>query len=301
MMIYAYPKTFSGIPGYLAVFFALLLSSGGCTGSEEATAGAEETENAVAAETASRTGETVPDPAHNARNALDYYGTYEGMLPCASCEGIETRLSLYPDQQYRLEMTYIGRSEEAFVDEGRFRWNEAGTTITLEGISAQEQPTQYFVAENRLIQLDMAGERITGELAEAYELHKPPPGRQAWNNPLPDRERFVLQALNGESIEPPKAAANRPDLHFDTNENRIYGSGSCNRFNAGFEAPGDGELQFTPIAATKMMCPEMALEDRYFTVLRQVEAYEYDPEGRRLLLLDKEGIIIARFQQENDS
>lgn len=301
MMMHAYAKTSSGITRYFALFFALLMFSGGCAGSNDTTAGTEETENAVAAETTDSTGQTVADPAHSARNALDYYGTYEGMLPCASCEGIETRLSLYPEQQYRLEMTYIGRSEEAFVDEGRFSWNEAGTTITLEGIRSEEQPTQYFVAENRLIQLDMAGERITGELAEAYELRKPLPDRPAWNNPLPDRERFVLQALNGESIERPETSANRPDLHFDTNEKRIYGSGSCNRFNASFEAPGDGELQFTPIAATKMMCPAMALEDRYFTVLRLVEAYEYDPEGRRLLLMDEEGIIIARFQQENDS
>ena len=34
------------------------------------------------------------DAAHNSRNALDWAGTYEGVLPCADCPGIQTRLSL---------------------------------------------------------------------------------------------------------------------------------------------------------------------------------------------------------------
>lgn len=32
-----------------------------------------------------------PDPAHNSQNALDWDGEYEGVLPCADCEGIKNK------------------------------------------------------------------------------------------------------------------------------------------------------------------------------------------------------------------
>jgi heat shock protein HslJ len=277
----------------------LMMSSVACSGSDETAGVPDRAEETLPADTTGLVSPGVPDPAHNAQNSLDYHGTYEGVLPCASCEGIETRLSLYPGQQYRLETVYKGRSEEAFVDEGRFSWNEAGSTITLEGIDADERTNQYFVAENRLIKLDFEGDRITGELAEAYELDKKSDVNLSTNASLPHEQRFVPTALNGQEIQLPEEAERQPDLYFNTEENRLYGSAGCNRYRAGYEAPGDGELKLSPIAATKMMCDHMALEDRYLQVLQLVKAYDYDPQIQQLILLDEEGIIIARFRHEN--
>ena len=39
---------------------------------------------------------------HNSRNSLDWVGIYEGVLPCADCPGIKTRLTLNYDGSYRL-------------------------------------------------------------------------------------------------------------------------------------------------------------------------------------------------------
>ena len=41
--------------------------------------------------------------AHNAKNSLDYIGTYKGILPCADCEGIETELELNSDKTYEIK------------------------------------------------------------------------------------------------------------------------------------------------------------------------------------------------------
>jgi len=49
-------------------------------------------------------------------------------------------------------------------------WNDAGNTITLDG--KEHAPNQYFLGENMLIQLDMEGNRIVGELGERYVLRK---------------------------------------------------------------------------------------------------------------------------------
>lgn len=111
-----------------------------------------------------------PDPAHNARNALDWAGTYRGVLPCADCEGIETVIVLAYDETYSSSSKYLGKSNAPFSEQGNFTWNEAGNTITLESPS----PAQYFVGENQLIRLARDGSRITGDLARHYVLTKTP-------------------------------------------------------------------------------------------------------------------------------
>jgi NlpE N-terminal domain len=45
-----------------------------------------------------------------------------------------------------------------------------GSIITLTGI--KNKPNEYFVGENKLIQLDIDGNKITGSLADKYILKK---------------------------------------------------------------------------------------------------------------------------------
>jgi uncharacterized lipoprotein NlpE involved in copper resistance len=106
---------------------------------------------------------------HTSQNSLDWQGTYFGILPCASCEGIETQITL-SDSTYKLSLSYLGEDTSgSFTQTDFFRWNEAGNTITLDN---REAPNQYFVGENKLIHLNQNGERITGDLARKYHLSK---------------------------------------------------------------------------------------------------------------------------------
>ena len=127
---------------------ALLLSTAGCTAPSMGP------------------GASRPDQAHNARNSLDWAGTYRGVLPCADCEGIETVVILSADGTWRTQSRYLGKDGRVFAEQGSIRWNAAGSTITLEGA----EPAKYFVAENRLIRLARDGSRISGNLAEQYVL-----------------------------------------------------------------------------------------------------------------------------------
>lgn len=104
---------------------------------------------------------------HNARTALDWAGTYQGTLPCASCSGIRTTLTLEDNGHYRLSEVYLGNPETVADSNGTFNWNAAGDTITLFG-----ENRRYFVAENQLIALSPDGSRVSGELADAYILQK---------------------------------------------------------------------------------------------------------------------------------
>ncbi len=100
------------------------------------------------------------------QNALDWPGVYEGIIPCASCEGIQTTLTLQADNSFELKSIYLGKDESIFKVAGKFDWDSNGSKITL------SDGTQYLVGENQLFMLDIGGNRISGELAEHYTLKK---------------------------------------------------------------------------------------------------------------------------------
>ncbi len=92
--------------------------------------------------------------AHNSRNALDWAGTYEGVLPCADCPGIRTRLVLHDDGRFELQTQYLERDVKPRAASGRFTWNVAGSGITLDAAGAGQQ---FAVGERRLLQMNRDG------------------------------------------------------------------------------------------------------------------------------------------------
>ncbi|MCS6118751.1 copper resistance protein NlpE [Shewanella baltica] len=108
---------------------------------------------------------TVP-VGDTSQNSLDWAGSYEGVLPCASCEGIQTLITLQSDNSFVQETVYLGKDEKILKLMGKAAWDEKGQKITL------EDGTQYLVGENQLIMLDTEGQRITGDLATNYVLKK---------------------------------------------------------------------------------------------------------------------------------
>lgn len=89
----------------LAVSAALLA---GCK--EEKKAEAPKTEAAAPAAVSEAPKASTPAPAETAAAAaLD--GTYKGVLPCASCEGIETTLVLKDGMAYELTTLFLGEAD----------------------------------------------------------------------------------------------------------------------------------------------------------------------------------------------
>jgi uncharacterized lipoprotein NlpE involved in copper resistance len=112
---------------------------------------------------------TIDDVTRYSQNSLDWKGTYSGVIPCADCDGIRVQITLN-DNTYQMSYQYLGTKEatpEQFS--GKFAWDESSNIVTLDH---KEIPPYYRVDENKLIQLDMEGNEITGELAEMYVLIK---------------------------------------------------------------------------------------------------------------------------------
>ena len=108
----------------------------------------------------------------NSRTCLDWEGTYSGVIPCADCAGIETRISLKMDNTYQISWQYLGKNDEIYLHDGTFIWDSTGSIIILENMDIDKYPTRYRVCENYLLQLDLNGSEIVGAMADKYILHK---------------------------------------------------------------------------------------------------------------------------------
>lgn len=114
------------------------------------------------------TTEAIVD-SHTSEISLYWAGVYEGTMPCASCEGIETVVELKDDNTYKATYTYMGGDEYTVSNEGAFTWDESGQVVIL---VAEDDIKQFKVGENHLTLLGDDGEVNTGELAEYYVLKK---------------------------------------------------------------------------------------------------------------------------------
>jgi heat shock protein HslJ len=202
------------------------------------------------------------------------------VLPCADCEGIETTLELGQDQRYVLRKRYLGRSEDVLEQSGAFSWDRAGGTITLAGVVGE--PSRYRVGESTLARLDAAGQPVEGPAAERSLLRKLPadPAAPPAEGREPPEALFApggwrLAELRG---RPVAATPGRrvPTVTFVREGSAVGGFAGCNRFSGRFEHAAGRRLRLSPLAVTRMACPDMALEDAFLRALAEVEAYRLD-------------------------
>jgi heat shock protein HslJ len=227
----------------------------------------------------------VPDsPAavsdgHTARNSLDWYGTYEGIVPCADCEGIKTVLTLNQDMTYVLTATYVGKSDTPFRHTGTFGWNDAGNTVILSGLT--DRPSQYFVSEGYVLQLDMDGKRIGGALADMYRLARAKGSVHAGASAPLIGTTWYLHSLRGKelAVQPDRK---RPFLALRPAESRLNGFAGCNTFTGSYATKAPDRLSFSNVAATRMMCPDMEIESMLLDALEETDSYAIR-EGRLML------------------
>ena len=107
---------------------------------------------------------------HTSENSLDWAGEYRGTLPCADCEGIETRVVLNQDKSFTMTENYLKAEALVIESKGTFSWDKTGLIVTLE---AEDHLKRSFkVIENEIILLNNQGKENQGELAEYYKLAK---------------------------------------------------------------------------------------------------------------------------------
>ena len=230
--------------------------------------------------------ETVID-MHNSMNSLDWSGTYQGNLPCADCEGIQTVLILNNDLTFLKKSKYLGKKDTIFEDKGSFSWSKTGQIITLNNQNTEH----YFVGENRIWKLDENGNKITGPdasgLAQQYIFNKQ-------NSQLTDRH-WKLVELYGQKVDFDKKKGKQPYLILrPEEENKIYGNAGCNRFFGTFELKEGNQIVFSQLGATKMYCPNMETETQFLKILNTADNYSLN--GETMTLNKAKMAPLAKFE-----
>ena len=105
--------------------------------------------------------------------------------------------------------------------------------------------------------------------------------------------RWALSEAAGQPVAPTGDAREAHLLFFPPN--RVGGSTGCNRLNGSFELTGGGQLKFSPLGTTRMMCPEPAAanETRFVQALSTVKTYYVTDAA---LELRDGATVVARFR-----
>lgn len=102
----------------------------------------------------------------------NWTGEYQGTLPCADCQGINTKITLKKDETFRIEQHYLGTKDTSktkiFTEMGKFKWNSTDSVISLQNKLKQK----FKVGQGKLFWLNLEGDKIQSELADKYVLHK---------------------------------------------------------------------------------------------------------------------------------
>ncbi|WP_232333172.1 copper resistance protein NlpE N-terminal domain-containing protein [Mariniflexile maritimum] len=218
---------------------------------------------------------------HTSENSLDWQGTYQGVLPCADCEGIKTTITLNNDLTFKIKEVYLGKKEGVFESKGTFKWLSNGQKITL-----SDNNRNYFVGENTLTRLDNSGEKIEGDLASLYILNKLITKEIAFTG-----TKWKLVTLFGKEVVDTKAF-----IMFTEENNKVYGNNSCNSFNGAFEIKNGSQLKLSKMATTMMACPDMATEKQFMEVLNIADNFSLN--GNTMTLNKARMAPLAVFKAE---
>ena len=64
-------------------------------------------------------------------------------------------------------------------------------------------------------------------------------------------------------------------------EDQVSGASGCNNYSGTFQAAQDGALTISPLATTRMACPQgMELENAYLTALQSAQSFSFSSQGR---------------------
>lgn len=217
-----------------------------------------------------------PPDHHYSLIALDWQGAYVGHLPCADCEEIETTIVLNYDMTYVKETQYIGKSNDKIRETGKLEPDETGNKLIFipSGNENQAEKTVYKLGENTLTQLDGQGNKIEGEIAEKYVLHKV-------NVPFAEKRWDFIEVFQIKDAEIDKLER-KPYVVFKAARNRIYGNSSCNRFMGAFASDSAQHLEFNSVATTLMACSYNNIESEVLNAFQQSASYRLNADTLRI-------------------
>jgi len=182
---------------------------------------------------------------------------------------------------------YQEKSNDVFESKGIIEWKDGTDVIILNVEGGNNVPMQYSVEDGKLVQLDIDGNFITGDLAENYVLSKV-------DKNLVEKY-WKLTEINGQPVIMEESVIHEPHFILKIFGNRINGNSSCNNFFGTYQVSADNKIEFSQMAATKMFCINMEIESQLFKVFEMADNYVVT-DGKVLVLNNAEMESLAQFE-----
>lgn len=215
----------------------------------------------------------------NVKIANGIEGVFIGNLPCNDCAAVRTLVKLYSPDNIEIERLFIGKSDSLVSVSGKFTYNKEKNRIIFK---EKSQINQYVWGENKITQLDVNGNRITGKFADKYILKR---------DTINLFRYWKLVRLNGKTIK--NNQNSELHIHIRPKKNQVSGYSGCNRFNGTFSVYGN-VLKFSELGSTKMACPSPNPEAEFISALKEV--YYYTIQQETLILSSQENKVLLEFQ-----
>ena len=104
----------------------------------------------------------APAPVPAPVDEQSIVGSYEGLLPCADCDAVRTRLNLTADGRYLLQETFTGKSTLVFNDLGYWTFSRSNRHLQLQS-GRRSYIVQFRAISPRVLQrLNRDGSDISG-------------------------------------------------------------------------------------------------------------------------------------------
>lgn len=237
-------------------------------------------------------------------NNQNYVGVYQGILPCADCEGMETKITVNENNTYTKSVRYLGKGNKIFEQKGTISWNTLGNVLEL--LEIQNSPNKYLVTTGKLTQLDLEGKIIEGSLEKEYELTKlPAHAVEIENNQVTGptvnlnnkleatakiehvnpavgkhtlaETKWKLIKLNGKTVKQKGSKTNF--IKINSSDGKFSAYAGCNNIMGSYAMPKVNSISFSEIGATRMACPDMSIENEFMRMLKETTHYVLDKDN----------------------
>jgi heat shock protein HslJ len=193
---------------------------------------------------------------HTSRNALDWAGTYAGLLPCTGCPGLHLQLTLAQDGSFEMVSRRLDREAAPTTAQGQFEWVPEGNIIALD---TEGDAQRFAVGEGRLLLLEPGQAQPAWNRSEHVLQKSAATGddsRQGLGEMLVDHRWLLVNATDASNQ---RIEALFPDPErsfvFAFEGSRLHVQGGCNGLRGAFQVNPDGMLEVTGGMSTMMACP----------------------------------------------
>jgi len=194
----------------------------------------------------------------SSQTSLDWPGIYTGLLPCDSCPGVTTELTLNNNLTFMLKSNEVGKEDQVEVRSGVFTWDHTGSRITLSNLD--KGPSEYLVGEDVLSPVDK-----TYSQGGKYKLIRT-------TESILGYYRWKITELMGKYIDNKVTAY----IRFDTDARLLNGFAWCANFSGTYEYLGNHQIKFGKMTPNPQVCPDSTAEHQFLNMFVAADHFSID-------------------------